>query len=187
MPLEKQQQALLQQYEGMNQEKERTATMSREGGNVYMSPAMVGCAGSDGTSPLGLQRTLSDGDDSDDSAESDSGSISSSSSDRSSPSDPTGKNSGHGEHDEESVARLTIRSLLHHLPLCADAKQVLVGDLYLESVFPAYMLNALVLQHVALSSVIHSIKHGLSGNEGFSFAMSVSCHVYTCCSAVDGT
>jgi hypothetical protein len=69
------------------------------------------------------------------------------------------------------VARLTIRSLLHHLPLCSDERQVLVGELLLESVFPAHMLNALVLQHVALSSVIHSMKHGLSGNEGFSFAM----------------
>jgi hypothetical protein len=79
--------------------------------------------------------------------------------------------SSDGEHAEESVARSTIRSLLHHLPLCADARQIMVGDLYLESVFPAYMFNATVLQHVALSSVIHTIKHGLSGNEGFSFAM----------------
>jgi hypothetical protein len=85
--------------------------------------------------------------------------------------DAVGGLGGQAPGEMESVARLTIRSLLHHLPLCTDARQILVGELFLESVFPAYMLNGFVLQHVALSSVIHSMQHGLSGNEGFSFAM----------------
>ena len=158
-------QQLLQRFESINEQEEEarvaaiaSSTHAKAAANLLNPEAAGAAISSSAALPVSDDSEDSDGSDDASSDENDGGG---GGEDQTSDDDDNGNN----------LARITIRSLLHHLPPCSDTHQVLVGDLLLESVFPAYMLNAHVLQHVALSSVIHSIKHGLSGNEGFSFAM----------------